>query len=242
MYTGIGCLERLWSRHSWRYSNPNWSGIWTHSSWPCLSWGVGVYDLMKCLQTSATLWSCEPKTVTRGPGANEVPGLVQSSGETWVIPSMLLLNMRGAVSSTSHGVRSVTAFLKAINTIHSQALHSAPIQHLTVLASSSFPLISDERCPPARAAPLLSSLPATSCYLAPALLTFSWDQTLWEVLFIAHEVTPCPPPCFSWFPFFCLVLSFTRSFHMQSCFDGNHYLRKKNCTRPLFYSLFLYSV
>lgn len=152
-----------------------------------------------------------------------MPELFQTGGETRVIPLMPSLTMRGAASSISHAARSVTAFLKAINTVHFQALHSAAVQHLTVLAASSFAFISAERHPSAPAVSLLSSLPAASCYLAPTLLTFSQDQRLWEILFIAHEVTPHPPPCFSLFPFLCLVLSFTRSFHMTSSFDGNHY-------------------
>ena len=151
-----------------------------------------------------------------------MPELFQTGGETQVIQPMPSLTMREAASSTLHPVRSVRAFLKAINTIHFQALHSAPVQHFTVLAALSFPFISAERCSLAPAASLLSSLPAARSYLAPALLTFSQDQRLWEVLFIAHEVTPRPPPCFSWFPFLCLVLSFTRSFQMPGCFDGNH--------------------
>jgi len=82
------------------------------------------------------------------------------------------LTMQVAASSASRAVRSVTAFLKAINTIHFQALHSASIQCLTVLVALSFPFVSAERCPPALGASLLPSLPVARSYLAPALLTF----------------------------------------------------------------------
>lgn len=147
----------------------------------------------------------------------------------------------GAVSSTS--LRGLLAnFWELLRQTICKPWATTPLSsHSTshILSVLSFPFISAERHPLALAASLLSSIPAVRSYLALALLTFSQDQRLQEVLFIAHEVTPHPPSCFSWFPFLCLVLSFTRSFHMPSCFDGNHYLRKKNCTYSFFYSLFI---
>lgn len=161
-----------------------------------ISWGVFQPHLL-CVLVNPT--------ATRGPGENEGLELFQTSSETWVILLMPSLTMWGAASSPLHTIRSFIAFLKAINTIHFQDLQSTPVQLLTVLAALSFPFISVERCSPAPAASLLSSLPAARSYLAPVLLAFSWDQRLWKI-FIAHEVTPCPLPCFFWFLVFGSLL------------------------------------
>ena len=53
------CL--LWSLRPWSHSKPEWAGSWaTCSSWPCLSRGVGLGNLQRCLATSTILWFMIP--------------------------------------------------------------------------------------------------------------------------------------------------------------------------------------
>lgn len=133
---------------------------------------------------------------------------------------MLSLTMCEAASSTLHPVRSLTAFLKAINTVPSQALLSSCLGNF-VLSIHEAPT----------SASGLTAVQSSCCkelFGTSTIDLFRRPKIMGGfLLFIAHEVTPCPQPCFSWFLFLCLVLSFTSSFQMPSCFDGNHDLRKK---------------
>ena len=53
----LGCPEKLWSLHPWRYSNSDWTWPWaTCCSWPCFEQGGTPDDFLRCLPTSAILW------------------------------------------------------------------------------------------------------------------------------------------------------------------------------------------